>query len=288
MLFLFLGLLVACNNANNSTPTAPAMPIGEQTDSMPVAPISIAYFFDETTQKLLEEYFGDSLTLKLSNNLQALHKAASDRQFETAFLEAQLLQEQLEAATYSIQNSASVTMALEPININLSPHLVTCTEECLEFKLFFDNDALLQLAKGTTGKSDDTFCQLLKMAEGHRGGRPKVVYQFFEMEYEYVGGSVLGDSACFNFMYDSWLHMQNTPLFRTHILLLREACIKDMNRSIHMLPETAVKQELSRIIDGNILTATEEPILLDIQENLATKPELYQFDCRTQDCDFER
>lgn len=286
ILGLVLCCLIACNNSNNTPQTAPAMPVGEQTDSMPVAPMSVEYFFDATTQALLEQYFGDSLTLKLSNNLQALHKAASDMQFEKAFLEAQILQEQLEEASYSIQNSTKITKALEPVKTALMPYFATYSEEGMEFKLLFDNNTLLQLAKKTKGKSDDTFCQLMKLAEGKQGGRPMATYKFFEMQYEYVGGSVLGDSSCFNFMNQSWAHLQTTPLFREHVLLLREACIKDMNRSIHMLSETAVKREISRIVDAGILTTDESLMVLDIQENLAMKPELYQFDCRTKECDF--
>lgn len=280
---LIFGLVVSCQQP--TTTEEPTTSLDSLSTAEPTPP-SLPDYFEAQQKELLEQYFPKTLVAELDKNLSAFHHATTDAAFETAFLAAQELQAQLEAQVNPKPMASQIIEALEPLNSLLLPYVPSCSEECQLFAFTFSTASFKSIAQKTTGKSDDRLGELILLASGDYGGRPKLWYNFFQMMMDYQGGAVLGNGLCLDFLQQSWQHIQTTPLFKVHVRMLRAQCIQDMQHNNYMLPKDSVVHELQSILDQQILTLEESQTLQQLQEKLTSDESNAQFDCQSGNCTF--
>jgi len=282
LIILCISILFSCNNNtteenNNSSDSTQTMvnPVPERGN-----------FFNAQEQALLEQYFKKELIDSLSNNMYAFADAETDKELEKVFLAAQALQEDLEKSLGEEIDGYKVYKAIAVLDSVMPPFISTCMAECTEFAFTFSIPALRDFATKTTGKSDDSFCDLMEMASDDAGGRVGAWYNFFVRTWDYGGGTVLGNGLCVDFLEKSWNHSQRTPLFRTHLMAVRDACIKNMSHPIYMEKKDAVIAELDKILTSQILSSEEQKKVETLKIKIQAGKEKLQFDCANANCDF--
>ncbi|AEA42036.1 hypothetical protein [Fluviicola taffensis] len=166
----------------------------------------------------------------------------------------------------------------------------SCEAECTEFVMNYHFLDLQKLAKFTKGNADDEFIKLKIAAEGESGRLDPQWLTFFERTWDYGGGSLLGDSAIFNFMESSFKSLQKSDLFKTDILAIRESVIETMKHRIYMFSKEAVLSEINRIIKSKILLPKEIIEITGLRKVIEKDQEdpALQFNCSDpeQNCDW--
>jgi hypothetical protein len=286
LLILLLCTVFSCNNNNNNKLEEDNNNNSDSTQKM-VNPIQErGNFFTPQEQTLLKKHFKKELIDSLSKNMYNFRDAETDLELEKAFVAAQTLQESLEKSLSAAVDGYKVYKSLAVLDSLMPPFVATCVAECTEFAFIFSITALRNFATTTTGKSDDSFCDLMEMASGDTGGRVGGWYNFFLRTWDYGGGTVLGNGFCLNFLEKSWNHSQRTPLFRTHLMAVRDACIQNMSHPIYMEKKEAVVAELNKILNAQVLSSEEQKKVEILKTKVDAGEENLQFDCTNGNCDF--
>ncbi len=243
-------------------------------------------FFKEEEQEILKKYITKDWIDTLSDNMYGFADAKTDDEFEKAFWEAKRIMAALEKHIGEEVDGYAVSEYLSVMDSVMSPYKAVCAGECTIFRYVFSIKALREIAEKTKGKGDDRFCDLILLAAGEQGGRAEGYYNFFVRTWDYGGAVVLGNDFCFDFLNKSWKHIQNTPLFRKHVMAVRSICISNMSHPIYMQKKEKVLQEISKILDAKILTIEESELVKALKTKIENSVDGLQFDCENGNCNF--
>jgi hypothetical protein len=300
ILFLFCLLLAAsllsCDNTTpateDTTNTSTSDTIKETPPPATTPATDRGNFFSAEEQTTLRKRIDQSLINKLSDAIYSLNDALTDQQMEAAFLQSTTTLTEIEEAIFKLNIDGS-EMANEWnfLDSVTTVYYASCVAECTEFRFEYNIKQLQELATNTTGNADDSFFALALMAEGEIGGREGAWYNFFARTWDYGGGSLLGDSLCYQFLNQSWKHLQTSNLFKPSVEMIRKACIRDMGHPIYMSESTAILKEINQILTADILAAAEIAQIQKIKTAITAgkiEKTIIQFGCKdpNKNCDW--
>jgi hypothetical protein len=298
--FLFYILLTAnllsCDN--NTTPTIEDTTNTSSNtikETLPPATTPVTdrgNFFSEEEQAILRKRIDQSLINKLSDAIYSFKDALTDQQMEAAFIQSTTTLTEIEEAILKLNiDGSEMTIEWNFLDSITPVYYASCVAECTEFRFEYNLKQLQELATNTTGNADDSFFALALMAEGEMGGREGAWYNFFERTWDYGGGSLLGDSLCYQFLNQSWKHLKTSNLFKPSVEMIRKACINDMRHPIYMSESAAILKEVNQILAANILTTTETEQIQKIKTAVKKgkiEKTIIQFGCNNpnKNCDW--
>lgn len=290
-LFVLLILCISCDNnistteeiSNQETPTTK-----NKTKEKAPRP----NYFAEEEQVILRKRISQELINQLSNSIYAIEDAATDQEMEKAIQQStQILKKTEEVVLQSEAFGNDIAEEWRFVDEASKVYITSCVAECTEFRFEYNIKHLATLAKKTRGEFDDSYFSLLQLADGTTGGREGGWYGFFERTWDYGGGSLLGKGICYDFLNQSWQHLQASDLFAASIKKIRQACLSDMSHPIYMANQKAVLDELAKIQNSGILTTEEAEKVAQIKTHVVAKSTpnaTIQFDCNdpAKNCDW--
>jgi len=259
-------------------------------------------FYSLEDLAILQEYFGDTLTIQLDSNQYNISNAKTDKELLAAYKIALTIKDKLVNRMFSLNLPYEidgggwypdyVIQKLQPIDKASIGLQTSCVAECTEFSFTFYLTELEKKAIETSGKLDDEFFNLLMDADVEMGGDGIGYHTWFARTWDYGGGTLLGDSLHYNFLVKMNEFQQKYSALDELLKRYKDDILRDINHGIYMNTKEEVMAEMKMILGLNFITAQEkEPIQL--LYNKFEKDEIicdncpggsYQFGCE----DFEK
>lgn len=295
ILLIFLVIFTSCNSENNKSKAIPANKekhlndidsTETQTDfsktNSVVSPIS------ESMKLKFKTIMGKGDADSLITYLNAYQFVTTAEAFEKQWRKGEKLLARIAEHLNSKYGDGYTAMEKMSILDKCFGLRASCDAECTVFIFSFDVSDLKDLAKETTGSADDSFLGLMESIQGETIYYQKSWINTFARTWDYGGGSLLGDSSCYNFLVNSYHYLHQKHAFISDITANRKHVLEDMSHTIYMYSREKVLAEINRLLSAKVLNKIEQQEVLKIQKRIQNNLPDLQFGCEspTADCDF--